>query len=225
MNLVLHGDGSSNVFRADSVRSPGEWGEDARRRIHHGQADVVLTNPPFGGKARIDDAHILDQYELSRWESKDVRSFLPAEQLFVESALKFVKPGGHLAIVLPDGILNNPGLRFIRSWLLRRSRLVASIDLPKTTFKASGGVNNPSLLIVQKYTREQVSRADKGTIDTAYQVFMAAPKTAGINNRSAKVYLRHPDGREQTDDDGNKIIDDEISAVPSAFSAWVESSI
>ena len=224
MNLVLHGDGSSNVFRADSVRSPGEWDEDARRNIPYGNADVVLTNPPFGGKAKIDDTHILDQYELSRWESSYSRSVLPAEQLFVETALKFVKPGGHLAIILPDGILNNPSLRFIRSWLLRRSRLIASVDFPKTTFKASGGVNNPSVLIVQKFTMEQAAQADKGVIDTAYKVFMAAPQTAGINNRSTPVYLRHPDGREQVDDSGNKMIDDEITAVPSAFRAWRESS-
>ena len=220
MNLVLHGDGSSNVFRADSVRSPGEWDGDARRNIPYGKADVVFTDPPFGGKAEIDDAHILDQYELPRWESNDSRSCLPAEQLFVEAALKFVKPGGHLAIVLPDGILNNPGLRFIRSWLLRRSRIVASIDLPKTTFKASGGVNNPSVLIAQKFTREQVKQADDGIIDKTYSVFMATPRTSGITNRSKPIYLRHLDGREQVDDGGNKIRDDQIEAVPDAFLAW-----
>ncbi len=225
MNLVLHGDGSSNVFRADSVRSPGEWADDVRRMIPYGKADVVLTNPPFGGKAKIDDAHILDQYELPRWEENKSRSVMPAEQLFVETALKFVKPGGHVGIVLPDGILNNPGLRFIRSWLLRRSRLVASIDFPKTTFKTSGGVNNPSVLIVQKFTQEETLQAEGGIIDTAYNVFMATPKTAGIDNRSNPVYLRHPDGRERIDGGGNKLIDDEITAVAGAFRAWVESSI
>jgi len=225
MNLVLHGDGSSNVYRADSVRSPGEWDDQTRRAIPYGKADVVLTNPPFGGKAKIDDAHILDQYELTRWESNDARSFLPAEQLFVEAALKFVKPKGYLGIVLPDGILNNPGLKFIRTWLLRRSRLFASIDLPKTTFKASGGVNNPSVLIVQKFTREQALQADKGVIDSAYKVFMSAPETAGINNRSVPLYLREPDGRERIDEDGNKVLDDQILSVPDAFRSWVVSSI
>ena len=222
MNLVLHGDGSSNVFRADTVRSPGEWDdEEARLRIPHGEADVVFTNPPFGGRSRIDDAHILDQYELPGWESANRRSSVPAEQLFVEAALRFVKPGGHLAIVLPDGILNNPGLRFIRSWLLRRARLVASIALPKTTFKASGGVNNPSLLLVQKFTPEEVAQANDGIIETDYQVFMSTPQTAGIDNRANPVYLRHPDGQERLDDDGRKIIDDEIAAVSDAFRRWV----
>lgn len=226
MNMVLHGDGSSNIYRADSVRSPGEWDDEtARQAIRHGRFDIVLTNPPFGGEANIDDAHILDQYELRRWESRDPRAFLPAEQLFVEAALRFVKPGGHLAIVLPDGILNNPGLRFIRSWLLRRARLVASIDLPKTTFKASGGVNNPSVLLLQKFTPDEFANADKGILNTAYEVFMAAPKTAGIDNRAGPIYLRHPDGREKLNDDGEKIVDDEIKAVPDAFREWVDSRI
>jgi len=226
MNLVLHGDGSSNVYRVDSVRSPGEWdNDDARRDVPYGKIDIVLTNPPFGGKAKIDDSHILDRYELSRWDSADSRSSLPAEQLFVETALGFLKPGGLMGIVLPDGILNNPGLNFIRSWLLKRSQLIASVDLPKTTFKASGGVNNPSVLIVRKFTREEAQNADKGIIDEAYDVFMAAPETAGIDNRLAPVYLRHPDGREKQDAEGNKILDDQISVVSTAFREWRESSI
>ena len=221
MNLVVHGDGSSNVFRADSVRTPGEWPDEPRRRVPYGKADVVFTNPPFGGKASIDDSHVLDQYELPKWESVESRALLPAEQLFVEAALKFVKPGGYLAIVLPDGILNNPSLRFIRSWLLSRTRIIASVDLPKTTFKASGGVNNPSMLIVQKSTRKEAP-PPVGVIDEAYQVFMASPQTAGINNRAVPIYLRHPDGREQVDEEGQKIRDDQIRAVPDAFLDWVK---
>ena len=118
MNLVLHGDGSSNVFRADSVRSPGEWDEEPRLKTPYGNADVVFTNPPFGGNAKIDDAHILDQFELPKWETRSARALLPAEQLFVEASLRFVKPGGLLAIVLPDGILNG---NYIRSYPVAES--------------------------------------------------------------------------------------------------------
>jgi type I restriction enzyme M protein len=221
MNLVLHGDGSSNVFRVDSVKSPGEWdNQEARNRVPYGKADIVLTNPPFGGKAKIDDSHILDRYELTRWEFTDSRSSLPAEQLFVETAMNFLKPGGVLAIVLPDGILNNPGLSFIRSWLLKRGQLIASIDLPKTTFRASGGVNNPSVLIVRKFTNEERRNADDGIINTAYNVFMSTPETSGIDNRIAPIYLRHPDGREKQDENGEKIKDDQISVVATSFRRW-----
>ena len=122
MNLVLHGDGSSNVFRADSVRTPGEWDDDARRRVPYGKVDLLVTNPPFGGDAKIDDAHVLSQYELPAWDRKDPVSAMPAEQLFVETALRFLRPGGYLVIVLPDGILNNPGLRYIRLVALAKNQ-------------------------------------------------------------------------------------------------------
>ena len=94
MNLVLHGDGSSNIYRVDSVRSPGEWNEDARRAIPYGKVDLLFTNPPFGGKGKIDDGHILSRYELPGWGSPSPRSSMPAEQLFIETALRFLKPRG-----------------------------------------------------------------------------------------------------------------------------------
>lgn len=220
MNLVLHGDGSSNVHRVDSVRLPGEWSDRARQAVPYGEIDILFTNPPFGGKAKIDDAHVLSQYELPGWDARTRRSSMPAERLFVETALRFVKPGGYLAIVLPDGILNNPSLRYLRSWLLKRSRLVASVDLPKTTFAAGGGVNNPSLLLVQRLSEDEARRAEKGRADRDHDVFLAAPRTAGIDNRAKEIYARHPDGREQTDAEGNKILDDEIADVADAFRDW-----
>lgn len=220
MNLVMHGDGSTNVFRVDSSRSPGEWTDEARKKIPFGKADVVLTNPPFGSEVKIDDAHVLEHYELSRWESTNKRASLPAEQLFVETAMKFLKEGGYLGIVLPDGILNNPGLRFLRSWLLKRGRIIASVDLPKETFAISGGVNNPSVLIVRKFTKEQLRRANAGIMDSNHMVFMSSPKTAGIDKRGTPIYLRHPDGREITDEEGTRFLDDEIAAVADHFVEW-----
>ncbi|OGP87330.1 MAG: hypothetical protein A2031_06425 [Deltaproteobacteria bacterium RBG_19FT_COMBO_43_11] len=217
MNLFIHGDGSTNVFRVDSTRSPGEWSEEARKRIPYGKADIVVTNPPFGSEVKIDDAHILDRYELSKWESQNIRASMPAEQLFIETAMMFLRGGGVLGIVLPDGILNNPSLRFLRSWLLRRARIIASIDLPKETFSVSGGVNNPSVLIMQKFTKDQIQKAEAGIIDENSRVFMAAPRTAGIDKRGKQIFLRHPDGRELIDENGNRFLDDEISSVPDQF--------
>ena len=223
MNLVLHGDGSSNVFRADSVRSPGEWSTEAQQAIPYGKVDVLFTNPPFGGLGKIDDGHILNQYELSTWNTTSARSAMPAEQLFIEAALKFVKSGGYLVIVVPDGIVNNPGLCFIRSWLLRRTRIVASIGLPKTTFAASKGINNPTVLVVQKLSSQEARQADAGVLQASYKVFMSTPKTAGVNNRAFPIFLRQPDGREVADDDGNRIRDDEVSGVADAFHRWLHS--
>lgn len=220
MNLVMHGDGSANVFSADSLSSPGSWtNEEATKKVGRGKFDVVITNPPFGGRAAVDDPHILADFEIAIEDAKSRRTSMPAEQLFVEGALKFVKPGGHLAIVLPDSILNNPGLQFIRSWLLKRTRIVASVDLPKETFAHSGGVPNPSLLLVKKLTKDEMRLAEAGVLD--YEVFMAMPKTAGIDKRGNAVLQRTPEGFEIADEQGSFLLDDEISLVSDAYREWV----
>ena len=222
MNLVLHGDGSSNIYRVDSVRSPGEWDAMTRQAVPYDEVDILFTNPPFGGDGKIDDRHVLSRHELPTWETKTPRSSMPAEQLFVETALGFLKPGGYLVIVVPDGIVNNPGLQFIRSWLLKRSRIVASVGLPKTTFKASGGINNPTVLIVQKLSQNEAKQADSGVLQATYNVFMSTPQTSGINNRTKPIYMRRPDGHEMVDENGDKIRDDEIGGVVEKFREWVE---
>ncbi|HSH58269.1 MAG TPA: N-6 DNA methylase [Acidimicrobiales bacterium] len=221
MNLVMHGDGSANVFQADSLALPGEWSDsNAAQKAGHGKFDVVVTNPPFGSEAVVDDHHILQQYELAASEGKhQIRASMPPEQLFVEAAWRFLKPGGIMAIVLPDSILNNPSLMFIRTWLFRRTRIVASIDLPKETFADSGGVPNPSVLIVQRLTRDEIRLAESFALPHN-DVFMAIPKTAGRNKRGEPIYFRTPDGRRLLDDELNPIVDDELALVASAFRAW-----
>lgn len=220
MNLVMHGDGSTNVHRASSLLRPGEWPEEARRAVPFGSMDVVITNPPFGDEVKVDDAHVLAQYQLSKWGTENRRSAMPAEQLFLEAGINFLKPGGFMGVVLPDGILNNPGLAFLRDWLIRRSRVIASIALPKETFGRNGGVNNPSVLIVQKFTHEEYLNADKGIIDTKGDVFMCAPATSGIDKRGGPVFLRHPTGEFILDESGERVVDDQIAMVPAAYELW-----
>lgn len=221
MNMVMHGDGSANIVQSDSLLSPSEWDNpDAVRLIEHGTADIVFTNPPFGGGATIDDPHVLSKYELATYGASSVRSSMPAEQLFVEAALRFVKPNGLMAIVLPDSILNNPSLRFIREWLFLRTRLVASVDLPKETFAESGGVPNPSVLILQKLTTAEIRLAEKDALDN-YHIFMATPRTAGIDKRANAVNLRTPEGFAILDSGGEEIRNDEIATVAGSFSEWI----
>jgi type I restriction enzyme M protein len=221
MNLVMHGDGSSNVFQADSLSSPSEWDNvDAASKVGYGKFDIVVTNPPFGGKAQVDDPHILSRYELSTFASREPRSVIPAEQLFVEVAMKYLKPGGRLGIVLPDSILNNPSLEFLREWLFKRSRIVASVDLPKETFADSGGVPNPSVLIVQKFSREELRLEEAGVISD-YPVFMAIPKTAGRDKRGNRLYYKTQEGFEILDSELQPLVDDEIPSVVGLFAEWV----
>ena len=220
MNLVMHGDGSVNVFQGDSLAAPGEWEDDgARQKIRQDAFDVVVTNPPFGGQATVDDPHTLSRYELPALETKDTRRLMPSEQLFVEAALRYVKRGGYLAIVLPRSIANNPGLRFIRRWLLRSTRILASVDLPKETFAEGGGVPNPSVLIMQRLTREEERLAQAGALDQ-YDIFMSLPKTVGINQRGNPVHVRTPEGQLVLDENDEPMLDDDLPKVASDFEQW-----
>ncbi len=220
MNLVMHGDGSANVFQGDSLSASGEWEDErSRKMVKPGAFDIVITNPPFGGEANIDDPHILSSYELPGTGSTNARSLMPAEQLFVEGALKYVKPGGYLGIVLPRSILNNPGLVFIRQWLLKRTRLIASVDLPKETFAEGGGVPNPSVLLAQRLTLEEEKLASAGALDM-YEIFMAIPETVGRDKRGVAVYRRTPEGNIALDESGYRAIDDDLPDVLTAFCEW-----
>lgn len=220
MNLVMHGDGSTNVHRASSLTRPGEWSEEARRAIPFGSMDVVITNPPFGTEVTVDDAHVLSQYQIAGWGAKNRRSSMPAEQLFLEAGMNFLKPGGIMGVVLPDGILNNPGLAFLRDWLIRHSKIIASVALPKETFGRNKGVNNPSVLIVQKFSHQEYLDSEKNIIDTRGLVFMSAPATSGIDKRGNTVFLRHPNGEYILDGEGERVPDDQIAMVPIAYEIW-----
>ena len=220
MNLVMHGDGSTNIHRASSLMRPGEWPDEARLAVPFGSMDVVITNPPFGDEVKVDDAHILAQYQLSSWGTENRRSMMPAEQLFMEVGMNFLKPSGFMGVVIPDGILNNPGLMFLRDWLLRHGKIVASIDLPKETFGRNKGVNNPSVLIVQKFSRQEYLDAEKNILDTSRSVFMCTPTTSGIDKRGNTVFLRHPNGEYILNSDGERVPDDQISMVSRAYELW-----
>lgn len=227
MNLVMHGNGSGNVLAANSLIPPGEWPEEndhersLKRRMGLGKFDLVFTNPPFGSKIPIDDPYVLDQFQLSRFEAKGPRSSMPPEQLFIERCLQFLKPGGRLAIVLPDSILGNPGLVFIRRWILKNARIIASIDLPTETFEPWAGTQT-SILILQKKGRDEIEAEEKGAIYD-YEVFMAIAETVGHDRRGNKLALRTPEGEEILDPLTQELlIDDQLPEVASLFDQWIE---
>jgi type I restriction enzyme M protein len=196
MNLAMHGDGSSNISHANSLLPPGEWPENVRRQIGLGRFDVVFTNPPFGSRLPIDDPHILEQFELSRAEAKAPRSAMPPEQLFVERCLQFLKPGGRMAIVLPDSILSNPGLAWLRRWILKNAWIIASVDLPREMFAKSDTHTMTSVLFLQKFTVEERRMVAHGGRTPDYEIFMAIADRVGWDLRGQPVYLRTEEGEE-----------------------------
>jgi type I restriction enzyme M protein len=243
MNLVMHGDGSSNVFQANSLLPPGEWREDVQRQLQLQAFDIVFTNPPFGAGPglAVDDPHIIDQFGLPRFETTGLRGSMPPEQLFIERCWQFLKPGGRIAIVLPDSILSNPGLAFIRRWILKRCRVIASVDLPVETFLAFGGTGTQtSVLILEKKSHNEMRLEEASGRIQDYEVFMVLCAMMGYDRRGNDLWLRTPEGEIIEQEMVNRVItrtpegvtifepkrelrrirDDNVAQVAPAFSRW-----
>lgn len=207
MNMVMAGDGHANVFNINSLEYPNgslpdvpRVGEAVKRSIDKvqdkdldsafskdsafGKFDMIFTNPPFGSKVAVAPA-IAANYSIGGGASAP-------EILFIEQCYNFLKPGGKMAIVLPDGILGNPNTEPVREWILKHFILLASVDLPVETFLPQVGVQ-ASLLFLQKKNKIEMLRSIK---DEDYQVFMAIAESVGKDRRGVPVYERDEDGSE-----------------------------
>lgn len=205
MNMVMAGDGHSNIYNINSLDYPHGSKPDvsliakavsesikysADKDFHfetavnnaQGKFDMIFTNPPFGAKVEVDQ-EIAERYELN--------SKAP-EVLFIEACYNFLKPGGKMAIVLPDGILGNPNTEGVRLWILRHFKLLASVDLPVETFLPQVGVQ-ASLLFLQKKTDTEMLVPIE---DEDYDVFMAIVEQIGKDRRGVPVYEKDDDGAE-----------------------------
>jgi type I restriction enzyme M protein len=123
--------------------------------------DIILANPPFAGEMK--DREMLARYELARRALKRAKDKQPKEErdvLFIERILKWLKPGGRAAIVLPQGKFNNSSLAFIREWILKKARLLAVVGLHPNTFKPHTGTKT-SVLFIQKYTAAELARIEQ----------------------------------------------------------------
>lgn len=209
MNVVMASNAEANLFHMNSLEFPEGHltGVDpANKAAKLGTMDVVMTNPPFGSDIPITDPSILKHFELAHmWERTEDGAFrntgrlkgsVAPEVLFFERCIDWLREGGRMGIVLPDGILGNPGDEDIRWWVLRHCYVLASIDLPVEVFIVEANVNIlTSLLFLKKKTQSEVQAEDLGTKQD-YPVFMAVAEKVGFDRRGNTLYMRSPDGEE-----------------------------
>lgn len=217
MNLAMNG-AAGRVYNVDSLRYPRGETDDLPRLVMEQQArysegdepvgalgsfTLCFTNPPFGSKLPFTDRTALLEYELALAEQptegiqysrkpRKNKSSLPPEILFVERCVKWVRPGGKVGIVVPDGILGNPKDQPIRRWILSNCDVLASIDMPVETFLPQVGVQ-PSLLFLERKTEAQLDAEGMGTRADP-MVFMAIVDRVGKDRRGNLIYKRNPDG-------------------------------
>jgi type I restriction enzyme M protein len=189
MNMIMHGDGHGGIHhhdglidvngifagRFDLVLTNPPFGSKVGDDQIVGDTPEtrVSTNPEtrkiysrrFGSKydqsydamlsAEKNRETVLSRFELGRDQQK-----VKTEILYLERCLDLLKPGGRLGIVVPDGVLNNPSLEYLREHVESRSELLGVVSIPDKTFRSAKTAVKASILFLRKLTeRELAARA------------------------------------------------------------------
>lgn len=169
-----------------------------------------------------------------------LQSSVPPEILFIERCTQLLVPGGRMGIVLPDSILGSPGLGYIREWLIKNHRIVASVDLHVDTFQPRNGTQT-SVLFLQKKTKQQKDSEERSGKMADYNIFMAMVEKVGHDKRGNPIFKRDKEGNEILVPDTNSVLvlgdtgtgertishqqkkkveDDQTPDVPEIFAKW-----
>lgn len=220
---IIAGDGHTNVMELNSLdfknwdsdyRDQPEWqskyGEGFRKLIDlsaHRSAgpekkykefdfDILMANPPFAGD--LDNKEQIEQYDLGHKKgdrSEKLQNKVGRDILFIERNLNFLKPGGRMAVVLPQGRFNNSTDKYIREYIMEHCRILAVVGLHGNTFKPHTGTKT-SVLLVQKWTDEFCGypnicpKPSEGEDDdTDYPVFFATMQEPSKDNSGNKIYV------------------------------------
>lgn len=242
--MLIAGDGKSNVFGVDSLDFR-KWARSEvtnkigpfKKDIKDGNFDVVLTNPPFSGKITgkeqlsvyelyelrqsgklTDDEEELEEGEgVAKKETRKKVNSMKRDILFIERCLRFLKPGGRMAIVLPQGNLNNISTKALREWIMSKARILAVVGLGVNTFKPFTGTKT-SVIFLQKWG------GLTGKTLEDYPIFMATSERSGKNGSGDYVVLTDKEGH-LIDKQGKVIdsmkekpvIDNDLNEVAEAF--------
>jgi len=163
--------------------------------------DVLMANPPFAGD--IKEGRILAQYELSKKPNGKSQTKVGRDILFIERNLDFLKPGGRMAVVLPQGRFNNSSDKHIRDFIAERCRILAVVGLDGNVFKPHTGTKT-SVIFLQKWNDENCPKRDD------YPIFFATMQKPSKDNSGKKIYVKDKDGREILDNHDHKIVDHDL---------------
>jgi type I restriction enzyme M protein len=233
MHMVLYDDGHSGIFCANSlldfnelVRISEKAGVSRALRPRPGNFKVLMTNPPFGSKGKVTDKRILQNFQLGyKWKKEKDEKWTKTnkildgqipEILFIERSLVFLDEAARMAIVLPNGTLNNSSLEYVREFIKQNSRILAVVSLPVGTFMSAGANPQPSVLFLQKLSREQVEELNKKD----YPIFMAIAEKIGYDlttKTAPPIDKRDEKGEYLLDEKGERILDTDIPAIIEAF--------
>jgi type I restriction enzyme M protein len=146
--------------------------------------DILMANPPFAGD--IKETRILSKYELGKKPDGKYQSTVGRDILFIERNLNFVKPGGRMAIVLPQGRFNNSSDKQIRDFIAEHCRILGVVGLHANVFKPHTGTKT-SVLLVQKWDDKFCPKVND------YPIFFATMQEPSKDSSGEKIYVRKKD--------------------------------
>ena len=168
MNMIIHDDGHTNVIASDGLLNDTDLQNKTKNfEFKYNSFDFIVTNPPFGSSIKQTEKVYLNQYNLGKkeydWLSvkamrEKVRDSQSTEVLFIEQCHNFLNENGYLAIVIPDGILTNSSLQYVRDNIEEMYRIVAVVSMPQTAFSATGAGVKSSVLFLRKHTKKQTEK-------------------------------------------------------------------
>ncbi|MFK8275255.1 N-6 DNA methylase [Capnocytophaga cynodegmi] len=200
LNLIA-GDGQTNVLhintldweRWDEKTSDEDWidtyndGWKKLKKLREDknsnrdfQFDILMANPPFAGD--IKESRILAKYDLGKKSDGKSQNKVGRDILFIERNLDFLKDGGRMAIVLPQGRFNNSSDKAIREFIAERCRILAVVGLHGNVFKPHTGTKT-SVLFVQKWDDELCPKVED------YPIFFATMQEPSKDNSGEKIYV------------------------------------
>lgn len=189
--MAILGDGRGGIFCENSLENMKKWSIKAQTQIVAGSFNVVLTNPPYGSKLKIDDQSILKQYDLGhQWktlkgEKASVKTEKPLSDqtpqvLFIERCLELLAPGGRLGIVAPESMFCNPSHKYIMNYVEQHARIDAVISMPENLFQPHTHAKTCVVLMTKFGTQNH-------QVDPEHKIFMAVAKWCGHDSRGLEI--------------------------------------
>ena len=146
--------------------------------------DVLMANPPFAGD--IKESRILSKYELGKKPNGKYQTKVGRDILFIERNLDFLKPGGRMAVVLPQGRFNNSSDKNIRDFIAEKCRILGVVGLHGNVFKPHTGTKT-SVLFVQKWDDKLCPKVDD------YPIFFATMQEPSKDSSGEKIFVKKKD--------------------------------
>ncbi|MCB1584502.1 MAG: restriction endonuclease subunit M [Xanthomonadales bacterium] len=180
MNMILHDDGHTNVITSDGLLSVDTIQQNTENKeFKYETFDFIITNPPFGSSVKQSEKDYLHEYTLGNkqasWlDTKNTkttgRNNQSTEVLFIEQCHRFLEQGGYMAIVLPDGVLTNSSLQYVRDNIEDWFRIIAVVSMPQTAFSHTGAGVKSSVLFLRKWSVETTEKYQTLKTDLQEQI-------------------------------------------------------